>query len=170
MFDFQLSRLSASTHHFMPWRSHVPSGLLLATPRPRPLQWLMSLCRCVTCSSRGARLCEWLPVGCENSGAIKQVMANIFQIKFSCNTLSLRRALTRHDRRWTSGLSSVKKKSLNPTFNQRECVHPLGRASAEAPDGWRRWHSAPPDPGEPRSRASLEHWGPVMGHNELLQI
>lgn len=49
---------------------------------PWPLQWVMSPRCCVTCSSRGAVLCKWLPVDCGNSAAINQVMANIFQIKF----------------------------------------------------------------------------------------
>lgn len=98
---------------------------------------------------QGAPLCQWLPADWENSAAIKQVMANIFQIKFRLQHIrSLRRALSLSvTSGWKSGLSSVQKKSFNPTFNQRECVHPLGRAAAEEPDGWRLWHSASPDPG-----------------------
>lgn len=113
---------------------------------PLPLQWVTSPHCCVTCSSRRAVLCKWLPVGCENSAAINQVMAHIFQMKFSCDTSGLWRVLALHDKRWKSGDSSTKKKSFNPTFNQRECVHPLGRAAAEEPDGWRRWHSASAGP------------------------
>lgn len=134
----------------------------------------MSLCCLLTCSSReGMLLLKWLPVDCESSAAINQVTDNISQIKFGCNTLGLRRVLALRDKPWQSGLSLIKKKSFNPPSKRRECVHPPGRATAEEPDGWRRWHSAFAHPGEPTSRASSEHWDPVrpvMGHNELLGI
>lgn len=49
---------------------------------------------------QGALLCQWLPADWENSAAINQVMANIFQIKFRLQHIrSLRRVLILRDKR-----------------------------------------------------------------------